>query len=80
MKITNLVEKSKKGFEPQVMLPAKIEDLLMPRPVIICHSFEALHPNTIDLETDSIHPVAHFCVELITQSNSFKEWMSNLIV
>ena len=78
MRTTEWVERSKKGFEPKTPLPDKIENLLIPRPVMICEAFSCLHPKSIDMETEHIHPAAHMYVDQITQSETFKDWMKNL--
>jgi hypothetical protein len=56
-------------------LPAKIEDLLSDRPPKKCESFESIHPDSINHETEAIDQAAHYAVEQITLSNSFKEWL-----
>jgi len=72
MKTTQWLERGRKGFEPQVLLLFRIEDLLVAKPVMICYSFQSLHPDVIDMETDIIHPAAHLFVDQITQPDSFR--------
>jgi len=61
-------------------LPAKIEDLLSDRPPIKCESFESIHPDSINHETEAIDQAAHYAVEQITLSNSFKRMAENVLL
>jgi len=73
MRITSWVERETNPIDPVVVLPAKIEDLLSDRPPIKCEVFESIHPDNINHETEAIDQAAHFAIEQITLSNSFKE-------